>query len=277
MLWFVFAILASLCWGVAQVLVKKGFEHTSPLFNNFLGMIFGCLIFIPFSLIGGVNWALIPKIIFFVFLAAGSTMIYYYAVEKGEISLTGTLISAYPIITILLSSIFLGETTDIFQKIAILLIIVGSFFVSKPAKFSFKFESWVVWASITVIFAGFGDFMGKLALSKSDVHTFMFVFALGYIASMIFLYIVDKKERNFPKMNQRKMIPTLSGTFLMEIGTLFVYLAFSLGKASLVSPVSSSFAAVTVILAVIFLREKLTKTQVIGIILAVLGIILIGA
>jgi transporter family protein len=276
MSWFIFALLAASSWGVGQVLIKKGFEHTSPLFNNLLGTIFGCLIFIPFSLIGGVNWSLLPKILILAFLAAAPNMLYYYAAEKGEISLTGTLLATYPLFTILLSRLFLAEQTDIFQKLAILSIIAGSFLISKPNKFSFKLEPWVIWGIISAVIIGFGDFMGKVSLTKSDIYTFMLAFSISYVITMILNFLLDKKGRKFPRITERKLLPTLSGTFLMEVGVLFLYLGFNVGKASLVSPISSSYVVLTVILAVLFLKEKISRTQLMGVILAAVGIVLIG-
>ncbi len=276
MTWFLFALLAAITWGVGQILIKKGFEHTTALFNNFLATIFGCLIFIPFSLIGGVNWSLFPGILIIALLAAVPNLIYYYAAEKGEISLTGTLIATYPIFTILLSSLFLGEHIDIFQKLAVLVIIIGSFLVSKPSKFTFKLESWVVWGFFAAIMIGFADYIGKVALIKFDIYSFMFAFSLSYIVTIIINFILDKKGRKFPRITERKFIPTLSGTFMMEFGLLLFYLALNTGKASLVSPISSSYMALTIVLAVIFLKEKTTKTQLVGVALAAAGIILIG-
>jgi transporter family protein len=276
MTWLIFALLAALTWGIGQVLVKKGFQHTTPLFNNFLATIFGCLIFIPFAFIGGINWSSFPKIFLFAFLAEAFGTIYYYAAEKGEISLTGTLISIFPVFIIILSTIFLGEKVSMLQAFAIFIIILGSFLVSKPKKFSLKFEPWVVWGFITALALGFGDFMGKVTLTKFDLNSFLFAFAVSYVITMIFIYFIDKKGRKFPKLTQRKLIPTLSGTFLLEVGVLFFYLGLNSGEASLVSPVSSAYVAVTIILALIFLKEKMTKTQLLGVLFAAAGIILIG-
>lgn len=277
MTWLIFALSAALIWGVGQILIKKGFEHTTPFFNNFLATLFGCLIFIPFALIGGVNWSLFPKLIFLAIFAEAPLLIYYYAAEKGEISLTGTLMSIYPVFVILLSTIFLGETITILQKFAILIIISGSFLISKPKNFALKPEPWVWWGLIAAVMIGFGDFMGKVVLTRSDLYSFMFAFSLAYVISTVVLYFIDKKGRKFTNIKQKKMIPTLTGTFLLEVGTLFLYLGFNYGKASLVSPVTSAYVAITFILAIIFLKEKVTKTQLLGVLFAAVGVILIGA
>lgn len=277
MTWLIFALLAALTWGIGQVLIKKGFEHTTAFFNNVLATVFGCLIFIPFALIGGINWPLFPKIMLLTLLAGGPTLIYYYAAEKGEISLTGTLISIYPIFIIMFSFIFLGERITALQTFAILSIIFGSFLVSKPKKFTLKPEPWVWWGLIAAITIGFGDFMGKVVMTMSDLYTFIFAFAVSYVVSTVVLYFIDKNGRKFPKLNQKKMVPTLIGTFIMELGVLFFYLGFNTGKASLVAPISSAYVAVTVLIALIFLKEKVTKTQLLGVLFAAAGIILIGA
>jgi len=36
MTWFFLTLGAALCWGIAQVLIKKGFDHLSPLWNNII-------------------------------------------------------------------------------------------------------------------------------------------------------------------------------------------------------------------------------------------------
>ena len=48
------------------------------------------------------------------------------------------------------------------------------------------------------------------------------------------------------------------------------------GDAIIVGPVSSSLTVVTVGMAVIFLKEKITRSQGVGIALTIVGIILTG-
>ena len=67
---------------------------------------------------------------------------------------------------------------------------------------------------------------------------------------------------------------------LMAIETLFftrnITSAFSVGQASLVAPVSSIYQAITVVLALIFLKETMTKFQFSGILSIILGILLLA-
>jgi uncharacterized membrane protein len=48
----------------------------------------------------------------------------------------------------------------------------------------------------------------------------------------------------------------------------------TLGDAILITPIASALSVVTITLAVIFLKEKLSKLQGLGIIMAIVGIIM---
>ena len=273
--WLIFALLAAIIWGVAQVLVKKGFSESNPFFNNILATIFTLLIFVPYSLSQGVNWNLFPQIFLLAIPAMLPNYIYYYALEKGDISLTGTIVAAYPMITVLLSILLLRELITVPHLIGVALVIVGAFLISKPRKFNFKFEPWVAWGAAAAVIIGFGDFMGKVGLTKFDQYTFFLAFSLSAIPSFFITALFDN-HKVIPNLKLGQLIPTLSGTFLIELGLLFLYLALASGPVSIVSPVSSAYVAITVILASIFLREKVNQQQAIGIGATVIGIIVLG-
>ena len=59
-------------------------------------------------------------------------------------------------------------------------------------------------------------------------------------------------------------------------GLLLFYKALALGPIAIVSPIGAAYVAVTVILVVIFLGERLTSGQLIGIAITTFGILLTG-
>jgi transporter family protein len=61
------------------------------------------------------------------------------------------------------------------------------------------------------------------------------------------------------------------------VGFIFYYVALERGKASLVVPVIGTYPALTALLSVVFLGERLTLTQALGVALAGGGAVLIGA
>lgn len=276
-MWLIFSLLAALLWGIGQIFVKKGFAQTTPLFNNILATSVEVFFWIPIALLGGVEFEKFP-IVFPLALVAGITyFVYYYVIGKGEVSLTGTVLAAYPLTTIILSGIFLHEPLGIFQKIAILLIILGSVLIAMPKNIkSFKFANWVYWAIFGAILIGSGDFLAKVGISKSNAYTWLFFLALAGLPWVFINFLIDKKGRVIPEFKLQKFVPTIIGVAMVSIGIIPFNLAFQYGLASLVAPVSSSYVVLTAVLAFIFLKEKINKVQLVGILSTSLGIILLG-
>jgi transporter family protein len=278
-MWLVYTLIAAVCLGVGQIFVKKGLHDISPLFNNVLGSIVSVIIMIPFALLMGINSHLVPLAFVYSLLIVSLLAIYYYVVGKGQISLTGTIISTYPLITVVLSFIFLHENPTISQKAAILLTIVGTVLIAMPEKLSqwkIHISGWFGWAIVCAAAAGTADFLTKLTINQSDTYTYLFSYGLAALVIAIVLLLFDKKGRKLPAFKKELYLPTLVGVTIMETGLFFFYLAAGSGLISLVGPVSSIYVAITVVLAYIFLKEKINKIQLVGIISSVAGIILIS-
>ncbi|MCD6122352.1 MAG: EamA family transporter, partial [Spirochaetales bacterium] len=107
MSWFLLSISAALCWAAGSTLVKKGFETIPPLWNNIINNALTIFLYIPAAFIVAGHKTL--SFHSFLFVAAASLLyqIFYYAISKGQISLTGTLVAGYPVFTILLAHIFI--------------------------------------------------------------------------------------------------------------------------------------------------------------------------
>lgn len=275
-MWLVFSLLAALLWGVGQIFIKKGFTHLSPLIDNVLATIIDLLLWVPLALFMGVNFQKVLNILPLAIVAGSTYFIYYYAIFKGQVSLTGTILAAYPLTTIILSSLFLREQTSVFQKMAIGLILLGSVLIAMPKNRKVKFESWVWWAIMGALLTGFGDFLAKMAVNLSDTYTWLFTLGLAYIPLTLINIALDKKGRIIPKLTLRQAVPAVGGIVMISTGMIFFYLAFGKGLASLVTPVSSSYVVLTAVLAFFFLKERINKIQLVGIFSTSLGIILLG-
>jgi transporter family protein len=57
--------------------------------------------------------------------------------------------------------------------------------------------------------------------------------------------------------------------------TLSLYRGFEVGRLSVVSPIASSSPVVSIVLAIVFLGESMTKELLLGIILVITGIVLV--
>ena len=273
--WFIPAIFASLFWGVGQTLIKKGLTDVSPFMTNLLSAGFSFLLYVSFALIGGVNWNFFPSILLFGFLANLPNFIFPYVIEKADISLSGTVLATYPVYTIILSLLFLKESLNPVQVLGILAIITGMFLIAKPEGKRFKFSQWVIWAVIGAMIIGLGDFIGKVTLTRFDLNSFILAFAVGAIPSLAVFRLFDKSKLGFGKMTKNSWISVL-GNLISPVGLLLLFVAFSKGPASLASPVASTYPVIILILAYFYLKEKITKVQLFGILTVTSGIVLVA-
>lgn len=204
---------------------------------------------------------------------------FYYAISKGEVSLTGTLVAGYPMITVLLSGLFLGERLEPVQYLGVGLVVAGVVLVALPEKrMSEKLKdlSWIVWGLACAFLIGAGDFLTKLSINRIGAYSHILFLAVVSNPMGGLNYLIDRKERSFPDIRRKKALPTLTGLVVMSIGTLLFILSFDYGKVSLIAPVSSIYPAIIAVLAAKFLGEKITAKQGTGIGIIVAGLVLIG-
>jgi len=291
--WFFLAISAAFCWAIGGVLVKRGFSSVPPLWNNIINNALSIVIYIPAALLlsqGKYNLDISTAP-----LIAGASLLYqvfYYAISRGQISLTGTIVAGYPVFTILLAHLFIGERLLPLQYGGITLILAGGILIALPRGEPGKPDGpepslssgmirdrklvWLLWGIFGAVSLGTGDFLAKLSIDRAGIFNYMVTIVLVSNIYSVLNYLIDRENRPFPGASVGRIFPTLSGLILNLIGFVFFLLAFRTGKVSLVAPVSSVYPALTALLAVRFLKERVTTLQGGGIALIVSGLILVG-
>jgi len=120
----------------------------------------------------------------------------------------------------------------------------------------------------------FGVNMVLLKTAKGTDSVVLTAISVSTAALMIagyWLFFHGQKELS----QQGTGIGILSG-LIYAVSIVLLVTALKYGKASIVAPINALGAGVAVLLAVFFLSEKLTLVQIIGIILAIAGVILIA-
>ncbi len=281
-MWLFFTLLSAFFWGVGQVFVKKGLGNTTSLFNNLLCAIVILFVTIPYALASGGQLSDLPKLLPISLVITTLLLCYYYVLAKADISLVGTVFGTYPIFTILFSFLFLHESPSIFQKIAAGLVIAGTLLLIVGEDLDlakkFRFGTWALWGIMGSFAAGTADFLAKIALNMVEERASSYILSYGiafiFIACISALF--DKNGRKFPKVGQKKFLPTLIGVTMIEMGMVVFLIALSMGFASIVTAISSCYVAITAVLAWIFLQEKVNKLQMFGVLITCVGIILLG-
>lgn len=282
MTWLIFALASALLFGIAQVFAKKGLATISPLWNCLIDAAISFLIYIPLALFLGVTFAFTPYHFLLLLCITALYLFIYYAIEKAQVSISGTIFASYPVVTVMLSYLFLNEAIRPLQFVAIIFILLGGICISfqtetvTKIKATFK-KNWLAWALFGAVTTGVGDFLAKVALHDLDIHSYIFLFGLAFPFSVCLFWLFDTKGRKLPqKISFSSLQYTLIGTIGLSLGVLAISYAFAYGPASLVSVVSTTYLAIMIILAKLFLRETITRNQLIGIILTFLGVLIIA-
>ncbi|OHD27801.1 MAG: hypothetical protein A2064_02725 [Spirochaetes bacterium GWB1_66_5] len=281
MVWFPLALGAALLWAVGGILVKKGYSGVTPLWYNIINNLLALVLWVPAALaLNGFRMPLPPWWILLAILAAAVIyQVFYYSMSKGQISLTGTIVAAYPLFTILFSHLFLGERLAGWQYGGVALILLGGVLVAMPRRLApgtVRDLSWVLWGVLGAASIGTGDFLSKFSVNRIGPYANLFFLALLNNATSGFNYLLDRENRQPPRFASRSFGFCLMGIVVHLVGALGFLIAFGFGPASLVSSVSSIYPAFLVLLAVVFLHDRITWRHAGGIGTIIAGLVLIG-
>ena len=281
MVWFPLALGAALMWAVGGILVKKGFAGVTPLWNNILNNLLAVVIWVPTALaLNGFRMPFPPwRILLAILGAAVIYQIFYYSLSKGQVSLTGAIIAGYPLFTILLSHLFLGERLAGWQYVGVALLLAGGVIIALPRRVApgaARDLSWVLWGALGAASIGTGDFLSKFSVTHIGPYANLFFLAVLNNATSGFNYLLDRDNRAAPRFASRPFLFSALGIVIHLLGALSYLIALGFGPASLVSSVSSIYPALLALLAVLFLRESVTWRQAGGIGAVMAGLALVG-
>lgn len=280
----IFAVLNAVLLGLANFLLKKSFKDFPPSVAFFIFSVFAVLIWGSIGLFLGVQFDnLLLGIFVGVISAILGQAIYIYVLEKGELSITATILSSFSIYTILFSMLVLGERPSTITMVFISLTILGTIIVTLPEKFNKKELqkiSLILWAVLAAICIGAADTLTKFYIDKTSVGSFLFFVSFSQLAISLLYLRWDKQPLEqfkdiFHKFQEYKY--AIVGSLCITISTMFLFLSFNFTLASIASPIASSYPIFTIILAILFLKEKISIKNGIGLFLVLLSIIMIGA
>jgi len=280
MLGIIFAIIASVSFAFGYTILKRSYSNFPPSVAFFIDVIFGLLLWIPFGLVSGVQLNHFSTVLIYALISAIlAEAFFFYVLSKGEISITGTILASYPIYTVLFSLFINNERLSLVSWIFVILTILGTIIVSSPSKINkkeLKDKNYILWALAGALAVGLADSLNKHIINQTSAPTFIFGLALAQIPVGIAYLVLEKQPikqfRNiFTHLSKYQL--SIYGALLNIIGTLFLLLSFQYTLVSIAVPVGASYPGIMVILAVMWLKEKLATKDIVGLIIIILGVI----
>ena len=118
---------------------------------------------------------------------------------------------------------------------------------------------------------GLWGFFGKYALKYISPFSLILYETIGAIIIQLIVLVFLFYSRNKIDTNSIGITFAALTAFFSIVGLIIFYFALSKTKSSILVPLTSIYPVITVLLSFIFLKEKVTLAQGIGIVLAIIA------
>jgi transporter family protein len=246
--------------------------------SQLAGLIFATLLIFVFAINLNMPTRIAVLIPVASILYAAAYLLFFKGFELGNVSIISATMNLWAVFTMIFAFIFLGQRLSTFQFLGVVMIIAGVAFVS--LKWSdIKDQNIKLFSGIkeTILAALlFGIFWNLSEIISEDIgwlSTTLFV-KIGIVLFMLLFSLLIKRELRVANTTPKIMMMILFAGVLEAAAVATVNWGLTIGEAILVTPIASALSIVTIMMAVIFLKEKITKLQAIGMIIVISGIVL---
>ncbi|MCS6954939.1 MAG: DMT family transporter [Candidatus Calescibacterium sp.] len=139
-----------------------------------------------------------------------------------------------------------------------------------------KLEWWLIFSVISLVLWGISGFFMKVATFKLDPRIAFIFQSTGVliVASMVFFSTMGILKNSLSPDLKLYIISGLLAGLTGGLGTFFLLKAYEKGNLATVTVLTALYPVISVLLGIIILKEKLTLTQIIAIILSLVAIVL---
>lgn len=268
-----FGLIPAFAWGIGDFLgasLSKKIGLFKFIYWVYVIFFIYYLILLPFYIS---SLVITPQIIIYSitggFLHFSAAYVFYLGAEKANFSIISAIGSSYSLILLIGGLLFLGEILSSGQIIIIVLLILSIVLISLDLKSILQKKFSLTDKSVVFgLGAMFGWGLGYLFLNPVIDQTGWFLpnFILSSIGFTAVNLIMIKRRENV-KIGKVKGV--YLSLIIQPLLALIGYWGYSMGVKSypttIVGPISSGFAVVTIILVWLVFKEKLSITQRIGV------------
>ncbi len=283
--WLLYAITAGTCWGIWGVLAKGPSRELSGWMTQVLftfalipSVIVACLskqVKVGTNKPRGLFWGFIAGLI-----AAAGNIFFYLALEDGaDAAIAVPLTSVYPLATIFIAYFWFKERLNSVQAIGIVIALAALLLLSgeagnldQPAEIIRRIglTPWMLYAFGAMLCWGVFSAVQKVSTNHVSAEMSYLAWCAAFIP--IALWIVATKPLDW-NMSAATVWSALAAGALNGFGVIAAFAAYRYeGKAAIVTPLAAAVQPiVTLILALLFLGERVGPLESAGIVLAILA------
>jgi len=268
-------------WGIYDFLggvyAKQIGPFKSFFWSQLAGLIFALLLIFAFTINLNVPIFIIILLPIAAIVYSAGYLFFFKGFEIGNVSIVAATMNLWAVFTMLFAFIFMGQRLSTLQCLGVFMIISGvtlaSLNWSDIKNQNFQLSSGVKETVLGAFFFGvFWNISEVISEKIGWLLTTLFV-KFGIILFLLLFSFLIKRELDLTKATTKtKCMVVLMG--VIETGAVaIVNYGLTIGDAILITPIASALSIVTITLAIIFLKDNVTKLQGLGIITAIAGII----
>jgi len=268
-------LLTAMGFGTADFIAKLSTNRVGFLRTALFLQVIGSFFVLPFALPD------LPRLLYspmFAFAAvllgvvnALGTLCLYKGFEVGRVSIVSPIGSTAPVVAIILAVTILGETVTGQRLVGICCVIVGIILVSLQSE---QKGSAGHAAKGTFYALAFMVFSGLLLFGLKPVAVVLGVFVpvlvIRWVGSALLVVPFLRRGRTDRRVGALRLI--IAVAFFDTFANVVYTLGVTLGTVTIVSTLGGMFSSVTVLLAWLFLGERLTRHHVAGFIAILVGV-----
>lgn len=294
-MWFIFALVAALCWGGADLFYKKSTERDDSFsyiqITIAVGIVMGIHAAVTLILSGGgfdPMWMIkyLPVSMFYII----SMMIGYFGIRYIELSIASPVQNTSGALAAVLCFIFFRQALDGLTVAGIIVVTAGivclaaldvredrRVYLRSGGKEMKKGLLVIVFPLLYCLFDGLGTFadavyLDELSLIGEDeaLYAYEFTFLIVAFVLLFYMTVIKKKKYRIVRQKNRALAA------LLETAGQFFYVYAMAGNAIVAAPLIATYSIFSVILLRIFEKERIgrLKYAIIAVVLA--GIALMG-
>jgi drug/metabolite transporter (DMT)-like permease len=283
-------LLTALAWGSADFIARFATQRVGTLRTMLYMQSIGFLlltIFLPWlggwgHLADGSGWRPWAWGLLAGGVNAIATLTFYRAFEIGKMAVVAPVSASYPALTLLISwlsgeHLTLVRVTGIVLTLAGVVIVAGAEHVAtgNDGATEQKSSRGIGWAiAAAVLFAVLFWLLGTRIIPRVGATQTVWMIRLTSSVVGLAVILLAKQPIRLPRGNVRWMALGM-GAF-DTAAFVFSNRGMQMEQIAVISVLGSLYGAVTVALAAIFLRERISRLQLAGIVTIFLGIILIS-
>jgi drug/metabolite transporter (DMT)-like permease len=281
MLSLTFGLVAAVCWGLHDFIIRI-LKQPKGIYASIAAVLFfGCLLQSPVALLNA-DFSQISNVALSVSVASGSFFALagislYKAFIIGPIKLVAPIVGAYPVFSLIFSSLNGNPPTSI-QVGAVIIIVICAGYVAaskeeKEGALADK-KSAIFWAILSSFGFASSFALGQYASNLSDQYALLLP---NRISALIALILIAKylNQPVIPDLSEWRIFALMA--FLDAVAQGFVISSGKLEFPVYASISASLFGLVTILLAAFFLREKIYFKQWIAIFFVFFGLTVLSS